>query len=227
MKEKRTRVLAVLMCISMALGLTACSSGSGTPDSSAAEAEIQQQDMEDVTGLYTNDISGEAMRDRLVGSWSAVTHLDTLAQHNTLVLTAQNTTIKTGDRYELSKDLYNGEMGIHIEARFYGEYAFDGNRVTLKVPEYYTWIYYRNGAVTGDSYIYQPVDLSATANDGCSFFGDYLDYHGYHRVEEMTVTVDPATGRFAFNIANNDDGAELGAENEDDGFTAGPIFDEG
>lgn len=226
MKEKRTRtlVLTLLLCMSMALGLTACSAGAA-PQSSGATTEIQHQAMEDVTGLYTNYISGEAMRDRLVGSWSAVTHLDTLKQFNNLVLTAKNTTITTGDRYELSKDLYNGEMGIHIEARFYGEYTFDGNSVTLKIPEYYTWVYYRNGRVMGDSYIYQPVDINSTASDGCSFFGDYLDYHGYHRVEEMMVTVDPASGQFVFNIEENDDGAALGAESEDDGFTAGPIFD--
>lgn len=226
MKEKKTRNLALclLLCLSMALGLTGCSTGEA-PRSSSAPDEIQHQAMDDVTGLYTHYQSGESMRDRLVGSWSAVTHLDTLKQYNTLVLTAKNTTITSGDRYELSKDLYNGEMGIHIEARFYGEYTFDGNTVTLKVPENYTWVYYRNGRVMGDSYIYQPVDLASTANDGCSFFGDYLDYHGYHRVEEMTVTVDPASGRFVFNIENNDDGAALGAESEDDGFNAGPIFD--
>ena len=228
MREKRirNRVLALLLCAGLALGLTACSSvGESAAEDGAAAERIQHQALEDATGLYTNYMSGEVMRDRLVGSWSAVTHLDTLAQYNTLVITAQNTTITGGDRYELSKDLYNGEMGIHIEARFYGTYTADGNSVTLHVPEYYTWIYYRNGQVMGDSYVYQPVDLNATGNDGCSFYGDYLDYHGYHRVEEMTVLVDPATGRFEFDIEGNDDTAATGSESEDDGFNAGPIFE--
>lgn len=138
MKEKRTRTLALtlLLCICMVLGLTACAPEEA-PAVGGTEG-IPSQALEDVTGLYTHYMSGDDMRDRLVGSWSAVTHLDTLAQYNTLVLTAQNTTITSGDRYELSKDLYNGEMGIHIEARFYGTYTFDGNSVTLAVPEYYT-----------------------------------------------------------------------------------------
>lgn len=140
------------------------------------------------------------------------------------MLTQQNTTITGGDRYELSKDLYNGEMGIHIEARFYGNYTFEDNHVTLQIPEYYTWIYYRNGRIMGDSFVYQPVNLETSASDGCSFFGDYLDYHGYHRVEEMKVYVDPATGGFTFDIIANEDAQSLGNESEDDGFRAGPIF---
>lgn len=96
--------------------------------------------------------------------------------------------------------------------------------MTLAVPESYTWIYYRNGRVMGDPVVYQPVDLTADGNDGCSFFGDYLDYHGYHRVEEMNVLVDAASGAFAFDIVENDDAAAMGVESEDDGFNAGPIF---
>lgn len=176
-----------------------------------------------VTGIYTNTITGEEMRDRLVASWSAVTHLDTLVQNNVLVLTAENTTI-TGDRYELSKELYNGEMGIHIEAHFYGEYVEDGTTVTLKTPEYYTWIYYRNGQIMGDAHVYEPVNPDATGNDGASFFGDYLDYHGYHRIDEMNVTVNKADGTFEFAIETDEDTAEIGTESEDDGFQAGPIF---
>ena len=225
--RKRTlqKLILTLMCACMLLGLTACAAAQGQEvGGGSATVTIGHKDLEDATGLYTNYMSGTLLRDRLVGSWSAVTHLPTLAQYNTLVLTAQNTTIKSGDRYELSKDLYNGEMGIHIEVRFYGEYTFDGNAVTLKIPEYYTWIYYRNGAITGDFHVYEPVDVNATGNDGCSFFGDYLDYHGYHRVEEMTVMVDPDTGAFEFDIQVNDDAAAISGESEDDGFNAGPIF---
>lgn len=218
-KAIRKPALLVLLCLVLLIGLTACAPSGGEQ----APEGIQRQKMDDVTGLYTNILTGEDMRDRLVASWSAVTHLETLRQQNTLLLTAENGTV-SGDRYELAKDLYNGEMGIHIEARFYGTYTFDGNLVTLAVPESYTWIYYRNGRVMGDPVVYQPVDLTADGNDGCSFFGDYLDYHGYHRVEEMNVLVDAASGAFAFDIAENDDGAEMGVESEDDGFSAGPIF---
>ena len=224
--KKRTlvRIVAMLLCLCLALGMCACRQ-SASADSTAAAATIAHQELDDVTGLYTNEMTGDDMRDRLVASWSAVTHLDTLKQYNRLVLTRQNTTITSGDTYELTKDLYNGEMGIHIEARFYGSYTFDGNDVTLQVPDYYTWIYYRNGRVMGNPVVYQPVDLSATSNDGCSFFGDYLDYHGYHRVEEMKVTVDPTSGNFVFDIAENDDASALGEESEADGFSAGPIFE--
>lgn len=222
-RRKTTIGLTLLLCLALLMCLTSCAAPQ-TGSSTAASGKIQPQAIEDATGLYTQLMTGDDMRDRLVGSWSAVTHLETLAQYNTLVLTQKNSTITTGDRYELTKDLYNGEMGIHIEARFYGEYIADGNSVTLKVPEFYTWIYYRNGKVMGDSYVYQPVNLAATGNDGCSFFGDYLDYHGYHRVEEMRVRVDPATGRFEFDIEENDDAATLGNESEDDGFSAGSIF---
>lgn len=218
-KAIRKPTLLVLLCLILLTGLTACAPSGETP----ASEGIQRQEMDDVTGLYTNILTGEDMRDRLVASWSAVTHLETLRQQNTLLLTAENGTVP-GDRYELIKDLYNGEMGIHIEARFYGTYTFDGNLVTLAVPESYTWIYYRNGRVMGDPVVYQPVDLTADGNDGCSFFGDYLDYHGYHRVEEMNVLVDTASGAFAFDIVENDDAAAMGVESEDDGFNAGPIF---
>lgn len=218
-KAIRKPTLLILLCLILLTGLTACAPSGEAP----ASEGIQRQEMDDVTGLYTNILTGEDMRDRLVASWSAVTHLETLRQQNTLLLTAENGTV-SGDRYELTKDLYNGEMGIHIEARFYGTYTFDGNLVTLAVPESYTWIYYRNGRVMGDPVVYQPVDLTADGNDGCSFFGDYLDYHGYHRVEEMNVLVDAASGAFAFDIVENDDAAAMGVESEDDGFNAGPIF---
>lgn len=225
MKKKSVSwLLALLLCVSMVLSLSACGQ-SNRADAPAAAPQIQPMALEDATGLYTNELTGEQMRDRLVASWSAVTHLDTLRQFNTLVLTRQNTTITSGDTYELTKDLYNGEMGIHIEARFYGSYTADGNSVTLQVPDYYTWIYYRNGRLMNEPVVYQPVDLNAAGNDGCSFFGDYLDYHGYHRVEEMKVMVDPATGAFTFDIAENDDAAALGNESEADGFSAGPIFE--
>jgi hypothetical protein len=126
-------------------------------------------------------------------------------------------------------------LGIHVEARFYGEYIFSGPVVTLKTPEYYTWIYYRNGRIMGTPYVYQPVpasDVSAggvvdpilSSASGASFYGDYLDYHGYHNVQEMTVTVNPADSTFTFHLAENDDSVDLGAESEDDGFNAGPIF---
>lgn len=223
MKRKLlAKTAALLVAAGMAVGLSAC--GSSNEAESTAVKTIAYQEMEDVTGLYTNVLTGEEMRDRLVASWSAVTHLDTLQQFNTLVLTAENSTL-SGDQYELTKDLYNGEMGIHIEARFYGTYSFEGNQVLLNVPDYYTWIYYRNGSIMTDPVVYQPVDVAATGNDGCSFFGDYLDYHGYHRVEEMKVVVDPATGEFIFDIVENDDAADMGNESEDDGFNAGPIFE--
>ena len=223
MRTKRpvAMLLVLLMMVGIFVSMAGCSK---QPTKLTKSNEIGHIEMTDVTGLYTNLMTGEQMRDRLVGSWSAVTHLDTLQQRNTLVLTQQNTTITSGDRYELSKDLYNGEMGIHIEARFYGTYTFDDNHVTLQTPEYYTWIYYRNGRITGDSYVYQPVNLETTSSDGCSFFGDYLDYHGYHRVEEMKAFVDPATGGFTFDIVTNEDSQSIGNESEDDGFRAGPIF---
>lgn len=222
MKRKRPLVLMLVAVIIAAL-LTGC--GSGKSETKAAEPAIAHQDLADVTGYYRNRLTGEGMRDRLVASWSAVTHLETLIQENVLILTQKNTSVTSGDRYELVKDLYNGEMGIHIEARFYGAYTFDGNSVTLEIPDHYTWIYYRNGRVMNPpSVIYAEVDAEATGNDGCSFYGDYLDYHGYHRVEPMIVTVDPGTGAFVFEIAENDDAAELGVESEDDGFSAGPIF---
>lgn len=220
MKRSLALVLMALMLIGLTMSLTACGSGS-----SPETASLGIEETDSVTGIYTNIITGEEMRDRLVGSWSQVTHLDTLVQYNTLVLTAQNTTITDGDRYMLSKVLYNGEMGIHIEAHFYGDYSFNGTEVTLAIPDYYTWIYYRNGRIMGDSYVYQPVDLASTASDGASFCGDYLDYHGYHRVEQdMSVTVNMKDTTFTFNLEENDDGVDLGAESEDDGFNAGPIF---
>lgn len=226
MKKKPVSLLIGLpLCICLAAGLSACAQAD-TAQTAAPTSNIQPMELEDATGLYTNVLTGEQMRDRLVASWSAVTHLETMRQFNTLVLTKENTTITTGDTYELTKDLYNGEMGIHIEARFYGNYTADGNQVTLAEPDYYTWIYYRNGRVMGDPVVYQPVDPEATGNDGASFFGDYLDYHGYHRVAEMNVLVDPDTGEFAFDIAENDDAAALGNESEDDGFNAGPIFEQ-
>lgn len=223
MKRKfLTTAVTLMLAIGMTIGLSGC--GSDSAEDVKASKNIAYQAMEDVTGLYTNVITGEEMRDRLVASWSAVTHLETLQQFNTLVLTAENTTM-SGDHYELTKDLYNGEMGIHIEARFYGTYSFDGNQVLLNIPDHYTWIYYRNGNIMNDPIVYQPVDVEATGNDGCSFFGDYLDYHGYHRVEDMKVVVDPSTGEFIFDITENDDAADMGNESEDDGFQAGPIFE--
>ena len=132
MRKRTIRTLALaLLCVCMLMGLPACAAAQGQEGGESASATIAHKDLEDATGLYTNYMSGTLLRDRLVGSWSAVTHLPTLSQYNTLVLTAQNTTIKSGDRYELSKDLYNGEMGIHLEARFYGEYTFDGNNFSL------------------------------------------------------------------------------------------------
>lgn len=206
-----------LLVGAMMLSLAGCAGGSQAASTAAASAD------DSISGIYSNTLTGEDMRDRLVASWSAVTHLDTLTQENNLVLTEANSTMDT-DRYELTKDLYNGEMGIHIEARFYGEFTVDGNTVTLETPEYYTWIYYRNGTVMGTPVVYQPVDESATGNDGASFFGDYLDYHGYHRIDEMNVTVDTANDTFTFDIQSDDDSAELGTESEDDGFSAGPIY---
>lgn len=217
------RLAALLMGVCLVLGVSGC--GQGNTTDTAAASQIAHQEMEDATGLYTNELTGEDMRDRLVASWSAVTHLDTLHQYNRLVLTRQNTTITSGDTYELTKDLYNGEMGIHIEARFYGSYTHDGNEVTLQEPDYYTWIYYRNGRLMTDPVVYQPVDPEAAGNDGCSFYGDYLDYHGYHRVSEMNVIVDPASGRFMFDIVTSDDGTAVGDESEADGFSAGPIYE--
>ena len=76
----------------------------------------------------------------------------------------------------------------------------------------------------GEPYVYQPVDPNSTENDGASFFGDYLDYHGYHRTDEMNVVVDRAEDTFTFDIATNDDSEAVGGESEDDGFSAGPIF---
>lgn len=222
-KITRSQFMKLAIGAGLALGLSACQSPAADTGA-ASSGSIQPQALEDATGLYTNLMTGDQLRDRLVGSWSAVTHLDTLCQTNTLILTRQNTTITSGDTYELSKDLFNGEMGIHIEARFYGSYTHDGNQVTLAVPDYYTWIYYRNGRIMGNAVVYQPVDLTATGNDGCSFFGDYLDYHGYHNVAEMSVLVDPANGQFVFDIDSNDDAIDLGNESEDDGFQAGPIF---
>ena len=215
MRLKKT--LALLAALALALaGLSACSSTGGN-STAAVPAESTAAG---TSGLYTHELTGEDMRDRLVASWSAVTHLDTLHQYNTLMLTESS-----GNKYELTKDLYNGEMGIHIEARFYGSYTHEGNAVTLGIPTAYTWIYYRNGRVMNPAaVINEPVNLEATGNDGCSFFGDYLDYHGYHRVAEMKVNIDPSTGRFTFDIAENDDAAAMGAESEDDGFSAGPIF---
>jgi hypothetical protein len=187
---------AALLLLGIALLAASCAKPS-------AQAPASAGDISDVTGIYNHVLTGEDMRDRLAGSWAAVTHLDTLVQYNNLVLTAKNTTITTGDRYELTKDLFNGEMGIHIEARFYGEYTFSGPLVTLKTPEYYTWIYYRNGRIMGTPHVYQPVptlDISAgsvadptsRSTSGASFYGDYLDFYGYHNVQEMTVTVNPA-----------------------------------
>lgn len=211
--------------ICLALGASVMSlAACGDSGSAGAQDTVQEEDSDSVSGIYTNTMTGEDMRDRLVASWSAVTHLDTLRQENRLVLTEANSTMDS-DRYELAKDLYNGEMGIHIEARFYGTFAEDGDSVTLDTPEYYTWIYYRNGQVMGDSYIYQEVDPEAAGNDGASFFGDYLDYHGYHRTDEMNVTIDREADVFTFDIATNDDSTEVGGESEDDGFSAGPIFE--
>lgn len=198
---------------------TACASKESEPVATSGDGAVTS-----VTGIYTNTLTGEDMRNRLVASWSAVTHLETLIQNNSLVLTAKNSTITTGDRYELTKDLFNGEMGIHIEARFYGEYTYEGNNVTLKTPEFYTWIYYRNGQIMGESHIYEPVNLEATESDGCSFFGDYLDYHGYHKTDEMNIKVNPSDSSFLFDIVMNDDIAELGVESEDDGFNTSPVF---
>ena len=212
---QKKALLLILVILMACIVLTACSSGTSTQQNAALPKDIS-----DTSGIYTHELTGEDMRDRLVASWSAVTHLDTLHQYNTLMLTESS-----GNKYELVKDLYNGEMSIHIEARFYGNYTHDGANVTLGIPTAYTWIYYRNGRVMNPAaVINQPVDLESKANDGCSFFGDYLDYHGYHRVEEMNVVIDPATGHFTFDIAENDDAAALGAESEDDGFNAGPIF---
>ncbi len=224
-KITRSQFMKLALGSGLVLGLSACQQPTGETSSDAVSS-IPLQDLEDATGLYTNVMTGEQLRDRLVASWSAVTHLDTLRQTNTLVLTKKNTTITGGDTYELTKDLFNGEMGIHIEARFYGQYIHEGNHVTLAVPDFYTWIYYRNGRVMGNAAVYQPVDLTATGNDGCSFFGDYLDYHGYHRVEEMSVFVDPASGSFTFDIVTNDDAVDLGNESEDDGFQAGPVYNQ-
>lgn len=220
MKGKRRKVGTRLLVLLTALMLMLA--GCGSSQVQTSEATVQS---DGVTGIYTNTITGEELRDRLVASWSAVTHLDTLVQNNVLVLTAENTTI-TGDRYELSKELYNGEMGIHIEAHFYGEYVEEDGEVTLKTPEYYTWIYYRNGRIMGDAHVYEPVDPEATGNDGASFFGDYLDYHGYHRIDEMKVIVDGENKTFRFDIETDDDAVALGSESEDDGFQAGPIFEE-
>jgi len=217
MRTLNKRIASGVLLGAMLLSLGGCSGG-GQAVSSNATA-----DSSSISGIYSNTLTGEDMRDRLVASWSAVTHLDTLTQQNNLVLTEANSTMDS-DRYELTKDLYNGEMGIHIEARFYGEFTADGTAVTLETPEYYTWIYYRNGRVMGDAVVYQPVDETATGNDGASFFGDYLDYHGYHRIDEMNVTVDTANDTFTFDIQTNDDSAEVGTESEDDGFSAGPIF---
>lgn len=219
MKAKKS-FAQIFMAITLvfAMALTGCSAPSeGAPAGNEPDPE------RGVTGLYTHILTGEDMRDRLVGSWSQVTHLNTLVQYNTLVLTQANTII-SADRYELAKDLYNGEMGIHIEARFYGNYTSEGNLVHLETPEFYTWVYYRNGNAMGTSHIYEPVEIETTASDGASFFGDYLDYHGYHRVEPMDVTVNLANSSFTFNLTVDDDAMELGVESESDGFNAGPIF---
>ena len=110
MRKRTIRTLVLsLLCVCLLLGLSACAPAqSQDSGESTGTITIPHKDLEDATGLYTNYMSGTLLRDRLVGSWSAVTHLPTLSQYNTLVLTAQNTTIKSGDRYELSKDLYNG-----------------------------------------------------------------------------------------------------------------------
>ena len=192
MRKKWTKAGACLLLGVSLLSLTACSQG----DTQSAEADTSQEaDSSSISGIYTNTLTGEDMRDRLVASWSAVTHLDTLTQQNNLILTEANSTMDS-----------------------------DGDNVTLKTPEYYTWIYYRNGVVMGEPYVYQPVDPNSTENDGASFFGDYLDYHGYHRIDEMNVVVDRAEDTFTFDIAANDDSEAVGGESEDDGFSAGPIF---
>lgn len=192
MRKKWTKAGACLLLGVSLLSLTACSQG----DTQSAEADTSQEaDSSSISGIYTNTLTGEDMRDRLVASWSAVTHLDTLTQQNNLILTEANSTMDS-----------------------------DGDNVTLKTPEYYTWIYYRNGVVMGEPYVYQPVDSNSTENDGASFFGDYLDHHGYHRTDEMNVVVDRAEDTFTFDIAANDDSEAVGGESEDDGFSAGPIF---
>ena len=192
MRKKWTKAGACLLLGVSLLSLTACSQG----DTQSAEADTSQEaDSSSISGIYTNTLTGEDMRDRLVASWSAVTHLDTLTQQNNLILTEANSTMDS-----------------------------DGDNVTLKTPEYYTWIYCRNGVVMGEPYVYQPVDPNSTENDGASFFGDYLDYHGYHRTDEMNVVVDRAEDTFTFDIAANDDSEAVGGESEDDGFSAGPIF---
>ena len=192
MRKKWTKAGACLLLGVSLLSLTAGSQG----NTQSAEADTSQEaDSSSISGIYTNTLTGEDMRDCLVASWSAVTHLDTLTQQNNLILTEANSTMDS-----------------------------DGDNVTLKTPEYYTWIYYGNGVVMGEPYVYQPVDPNSTENDGASFFGDYLDYHGYHRTDEMNVVVDRAEDTFTFDIAANDDSEAVGGESEDDGFSAGPIF---
>lgn len=90
MRKKWTKAGACLLLGVSLLSLTACSQG----DTQSAEADTSQEaDSSSISGIYTNTLTGEDMRDRLVASWSAVTHLDTLTQQNNLILTEANSTM--------------------------------------------------------------------------------------------------------------------------------------
>lgn len=136
MRKKWTKAGACLLLGVSLLSLTACSQG----DTQSAEADTSQEaDSSSISGIYTNTLTGEDMRDRLVASWSAVTHLDTLTQQNNLILTEANSTMDS-----------------------------DGDNVTLKTPEYYTFV----------------ADLTATPT--FNNFGSFT----YDNMEEFQISED-------------------------------------
>lgn len=111
-----------------------------------------------------------------------------------------------GQRYELTKEFRNTNMGAYFWATFYGTYTFEGDTVTLSEPERFSYSFDGGAGRPGADVVSSGGIMLDASNEYIDAFnGAIINYRHNSGHKAMTVTINQDNFTFVIDAVNEDD----------------------
>lgn len=110
-----------------------------------------------------------------------------------------------GQRYELTKNFRDVQIGLCFWATFYGTYTFEGNTVTLSAPERFSYMFDGGAGKPKANVVASGGFLVDDTNEYVNAFnGSIINYRHNSGHDAMTVTLDQENFTFKINVVTED-----------------------
>lgn len=231
-KRRKTKVLLLTIGLLTALSLSGCANSrlatamNGGTTGQRHETTVQADndtsvDESSVLGHYSQHLDANDLMGTVTSLVMLYGDMDSLWEDNKLILYDNgDTSNRTGNlpyvdgssqRYELVKEMYISSRGIHHWGAFYGSFTNDGDTITLKSPDWASYVLFY-----GDGYEHYNYTETGGVVDPESpalgtFYGPIMDYHFNTGTQSQQVVINKADGTFEFLMDTSDD-VEQGAE---------------